>query len=122
MAELKVGTVYLIRHNEEKWHHYEGTYKGYTIPIGYNNVYPTFKNVIKYKYTIHANKEHYDDSNYYEHDDFPTHIEVALIDFKNITFYDAEKVKSAKKAIQNRDRRIVNMILRRLIGDKHFEW
>ena len=118
--ELKEGTLYLIRHNEEKWQHFEGTFKEYAY-LGYNNVlYPTFNNVIQYRYAIHTNIEHYDDSNYYEHTDTPPHRE--FLDFKNITFYDAEKVKSGKKAIQQRERRTVNMILRRLIGDEHFEW
>ena len=120
--ELKEGTLYLIRHNEENFQHFEATFKEYAYSNrGYNNVlYPTFKNIIKYRYKIYTKTQHYDDTNYYEHTDFPTHEEI--LDFKNITFYDAEKVKSGKKAIQNRERRTVNMILRRLIGDEHFEW
>ena len=121
--ELKKGTVYLIRHNEEKFQHFEGTFKEYAYSNrGYNNVlYPTFKNIIKYRYKISTNIKHYDDSNYYEHTDTPPHRE-EFLDFKNTTFYDAEKVKNGQKAIQNRERRTVNMILRRLIGDEHFEW
>ena len=117
--ELKEGTVYLIRHNDNKYRHFEGTFKRYTILN--NTVYPAFKNFIKYRCKVSTNIKHYDDSNYYEHtDDFP-YIEV-LIDFKNTTFYDSKKVKNGQKAIQNRERRTVNMILRRLIGDEHFEW
>jgi hypothetical protein len=124
MSELKKGTVYLIRHKEEKWHHFEGTFKEYTYTnLGYNNVlYPTFKNVIRY-YTINpiTKKEHDGDYNYYKPTDNHPHMDVFL-DFRNITFYDAEKVKNGKKAIQKRERRTVNMILRRLIGDECFEW
>ena len=118
MLELKQGTVYLIRHNEEKWEHFEGTFKEYTFThLGYNNVlYPKFNNVIRYYKINPTNK----DDNYYI-PDIPPHMDIFL-DFKNITFYDAEKVKNGKKAIQNRERRTINMILRRLIGDEHFEW
>ena len=124
IMDLKQGTLYLIRHNEEKFQHFEGTFKGYTYTnAGYKNVlYPAFKNLIKYRYTIFTkNKEHYDDSNYYEHTDNPPHIEI-ILDFKNTTFYHAEKVKNGKKAIQNRERRTVNMILRQILNDPYFEW
>ena len=121
--DLKEGTIYLIRHNEEKFQHFEGTFKEYAYSNrGYSNVlYPTFKNIIKYRYKISTNIEHYDDSNYYEHTDFPPHRE-EFLDFKNTTFYDAEKVKNGQKAIQNRERRSVNMIIRQIIGDPNFEW
>jgi hypothetical protein len=117
MSELKQGTLYLIRHKEEKWEHFEGTFKEYIYThLGYNNVlYPKFDNVIRY-YMIDPTNKH----DYYIPDK-PPHMAIFL-DFKNITFYDAEKVKNGKKAIQNRERRTVNMILRRLIGDEHFEW
>ena len=123
--ELKEGTVYLIRHNEEKFQHFEGIFKDYiSVPYGEGrHLAPRFINCYCYNRTHDEKVDNYSDSSYSigsgRNDLNMTYV---FCDIINTRYYDSKKVKNVQKAIQQRERRTVNMILRRLIGDEHFEW
>jgi hypothetical protein len=122
--DLKEGTVYLIRNDTEKYRHFEGTFNEYNIiPIPSSEasiVAPKFLNCFLYHRNHLEKVDTYSDSNYSKSSEFnPINI---FCDPIGTRYYDAEKVKNGQKAIQQRERRTINMILRRLIGDDCFEW
>lgn len=87
-----------------------------------------FINLVCYLRT-HLEDDHYSDSNYRR--SYYRHHVAPIVTFSNTIhcrYYDAEKVKTfdkvknLQKAIQSRERRSTNMILRQLIGDPNFEW
>ena len=127
ILDLKQGSVYLIRHDCDKYRHFEGTFSEYE-PISNDEIAPKFINCICY-IRIHVERDHYSDSNYCRsnniNDSYPINV---FCDPIRTRYYDAEKVKTfdkvknLQKAIQSRERRSLNMILRQFIGDPNFEW
>lgn len=121
ILDLKQGSVYLIRHDLEKYRHFEGTFTEYEI-IRNGKMAPKFINCVCY-IRIHVEHDHYSDSNYCRsnnrNDSKPI---IVFCDDVNTRYYHAEKVKNLQKAIESRERRSLNMILRKIIGDPNFEW
>ena len=126
VVDLKQGNVYLIRYIFDKYRHYEGTFSEHRIING--KLDTKFINLVCYLRTNVEHFDHYSDSNYcishYPNDSAP------IVIFSNTIkcrYYDAvkvktfDKVKNLQKAIQSRERRSVNMILKRLVNE-HFEW
>ena len=126
ILDLKQGSVYLIRYVYDKGRHYEGTFSEHQIING--KLDTKFINLVCYLRTAFEG-DHYSDSNYcrspHRHHSDP------IVTFSNTIhcrYYDAvkvktfDKVKNLQKAIQSREIRSVNMILRQLIGDPNFEW
>lgn len=123
--DLKEGTVYLIRNDNNKYRHFEGTFhEYYIIPSpsrGVSILAPKFLNCSLY-HSNHPEKVYnYSDSDYTKSSEFNPMGNV-FCDPINTKYYDAEKVKNGQKAIQKKERRTINMILRKLIGDEYFEW
>lgn len=125
ILDLKQGSVYLIRHDLDKYRHYEGTF--IETRTMYGKLSPEFINCVCYIRQV-ENIDHYSDSNYcisqYQNDSDPHRI---FCDPIRTRYYDAEKVKmfdkvkNLQKAIQSRERRSTNMILKRLVNED-FEW
>ena len=126
LLDLKEGSVYLIRYVYDKYRHYEGTFSEYRIING--NLDTKFINLVCYLRTNVDHFDHYSDSNYcishYPNDSAPI---VIFSSTARARFYDAEKVKmfdkvkNLQKAIESRETRTVNMILKRLVNED-FEW
>lgn len=123
--ELKQGTLYLIRHDSDKHRHFEGIFKEYvSVPFHKTTVLaPTFINCYGYYRNTSEKVYNYSDSNYYRSSDRnELNTTNTFCDPINTRYYDSKKVKNSQNAKQNRERRTVNMILRRFIGDPNFEW
>jgi hypothetical protein len=125
ILDLKQGNVYLIRHDFDKYRHYEGTFIETRTING--KLSPEFTNCVCYiRQVEHINN--YSDSDYrishYQNDSNPINI---FCDPIRTRYYDAvkvktfDKVKNLQKAIQSRERRSANMILKRLVNED-FEW
>ena len=125
MLDLKQGIVYLIRHEIDKYRHFEGTFSEYEIINDKLN--PKFINCVCYIRTHIQRVDHYSDSNYSRSHSDSNPINI-FCDPIRTRYYDAvkvrtfDKVKNLQKAIQSRETRSVNIILRQLIGDPNFEW
>ena len=124
--DLKEGTVYLIRNiYDNKYRHFEGTFSEYiSLPYrGGRQLAPKFINCNCYN-RIHFGKvDKYSDSSYSRGNERRyLNSNSVFADPIHTRYYDAEKVKNAQHAKQNRERRTVNMIIRQLIGDETFEW
>jgi hypothetical protein len=106
-TKLKKGTEYLIRFKNEKGNTqmYYGKFERY----GKNKCSCVFINLVAH--------ENVDEKERYE-----KFVSIIFFDYKKYNFYDFNKVVNAPYARQIMERRSVNMILRRLIGDEHFEW
>ena len=123
---MKQGSVYLIRHDRDKYRHYEGTFSEIRTING--KLSPEFINCVCYIRIHVENIDHYSDSNYcrshYRNDLNPNRI---FCDRIRTRYYDAvkvktfDKVKNLQNAIQSRERRSVNMILKSLVNED-FEW
>jgi hypothetical protein len=127
VLDLKEGCVYLIRYNFDKYRHYEGTFSQNQTINGELN--PKFINCICYIRQV-EHIDYYSDSDYcLDKRDYnnPNSINV-FSSVARANFYDAkkvktfDKVKNLQKAIESREKRSVNMILRQLIGDPNFQW
>jgi hypothetical protein len=124
-VDLKQGNVYLIRRDFDKYRHYEGTFIETRTING--KLSPEFINCVCYIRQV-EHIDHYSDSHYcishYQNDLNPNRI---FCDPIRTRYYDAEKVKmfdklkNLQKAIQSRERRSANMILKRLVNED-FEW
>lgn len=125
LLDLKHGSVYLIRYNFDKYRHYEGTFSEHLTIHGELN--PKFINCVCYIRQV-EHIDHYSDSDYcishYPNDSAP------IVIFSSTTrcrYYDAvkvktfDKVKNLQKAIESKERRAVNIILKRLVNED-FEW
>ena len=124
VQDLKEGGVYLIRYNFDKYRHYEGTFSQTRTING--ELKPEFINCHCYIRQV-EHIDHYSDSHYcIDIRDHPNSINV-FSSVARANFYDAkkvktfDKVKNLQKAIQSRERRTVNMILKRLVNED-FEW
>ena len=125
LLDLKQGSVYLFRYVYDKYRHYEGTFSEHLTING--QLSPEFINCLCYIRQV-EHIDHYSDSDYcishYQNDSNPNRI---FCDPVRTRYYDAEKVKmfdklkNLQKAIESRERRTVNMILKRLVNE-HFEW
>jgi hypothetical protein len=125
LLDLKEGNIYLIRYNFDKYRHFEGTFIEYLTINGELN--PKFINCLCYIRQV-QHIDHYSDSDYcisdYQNDRFPINV---FSSATRASFYDAEKVKTfdkvknLQKSIESRERRSVNMILKRLVNED-FEW
>ena len=125
ILDLKQGSVYLIRYNFDKYRHFEGTFSEHLTIYGELN--PKFINCVCYIREV-EHIDHYSDSDYYishyQNDQEPINVFSSVA---RASFYDAvkvktfDKVKNLQKAIQSRERRSVNMILKRLVNED-FEW
>lgn len=127
--ELKEGTIYLIRNDREKYRHFEGIFKEYVslpyggVPYMGEKLAPKFINCYCYRRNDVETVDQYSDSNYYRSSNiYELNLTSVFADPIHTRYYDAEKVKNAHHAKQNRERRTVNMIIRRFIGDPNFEW
>jgi hypothetical protein len=100
--DLKEGTLYLIRYKLDKKRIFTGTFKFCTKDKWSNKMNADFTNVMN-----NSSKETID--------------EVSIYNYTDYHYYDAEKVKSAKQAIENMEKRALNQILKRLVNE-HFEW
>jgi hypothetical protein len=125
ILDLKQGSVYLIRHDLNKYRHFEGTFiESRTIN---GKLSPEFTNCVCYIRQV-EHIDHYSDSDYcrsqYQSDQNPNHV---FCDPIRTRYYDAvkvktfDKVKNLQKATESRERRSVNMILKRLVNEE-FEW
>lgn len=117
MSELKEGTVYLIRNIYEKNWHYEGKFTRYETNIS-NKLCMVFRDVNVYTRREDVKHNHYCGDNYKCFKTSP----YVIFHTDVYEYYDYEKVKNGQNAIQNRERRTINMIIRRFIGDETFEW
>lgn len=128
LIDLKQGSVYLIRHDFEKYRHVEGTFSEYET-ISNGKMAPKFINCLCYIRIHVEHVNHYSDSNYCRSNNInDLNPMITFCDDIRTRYYDSEKVrmfdkvKNLQKAIQSRERRSVNMILRQLIGDPNFQW
>jgi hypothetical protein len=122
--KFKEGEVYLFRFIQYPDWHYEGTFVQYKMTYSYKMV-PVFRKIICcYKIDRGAKYDKYSDSNYRFIDchkvDNDTQLGIFGLD-ENYKYYDAKKVKNGQNAINNMEKRAVNMILKRLINE-NFEW
>ena len=120
--ELKEGTVYIIRSKFNKSpkfnkSHFEGTFIRRQTRTDSNELFYRFENVICYTTRKPVYLYHYIDA--YCMGDCESNL-TGLFDTNN-NFYDAEKVKSAKKAFQSMEKRSLDMVLKRLVNE-NFEW
>jgi hypothetical protein len=119
--DFKEGRVYLFWFRKNV--HCEGTFVTYD-----SSNKPLFRNII-YGHRYHEFKDikfdNYNEYNYkfFNSCKFNNDTQIGAFDFNNYDykFYDAEKVKNGQNAINNMERRTVNMILKRLVNEE-FEW
>jgi len=111
---MNVGTTYIICSKKSKSYkskyHFEGDF------VGCEADQYTFNNVIGYSSRKSALFHHYVDL----YRNVGQSNLTALFD-KNYNFYDANKVKNAKKARQSMEKRSLDMVLKRLVNEE-FEW
>jgi len=127
LLDLKPGSIYLIRYIFNKYRHFEGTFIEHLTINGELN--PKFINCVCYIRQV-EHIDHYSDSHYcisiphYQNDHNSINV---FSSTARARFYDAvkvktfDKVKNLQKAIESRERRTVNMILKRLVNED-FEW
>jgi hypothetical protein len=119
MIDFKEGHVYLF--NYRKNAHFQGTFVRYE-PV-YNT--PLFRNIVFCFNRIKDVKfNNYNESNYRcinARKINDTAIGEFDFNIHNYKFYDAEKVKNGQNAINNMEKRALDMILKRLVNE-HFEW
>jgi hypothetical protein len=126
LVDLKQGNVYLIRRIFDKYRHYEGTFIETRTING--KMSPEFINCVCYIRQV-EHIDHYSESDYCRsHCQNDSNPNMVFCDPIRTRYYDAEKVKmfdkvkNLQKAIESRERRSVNMILRKFIGDPNFDW
>jgi hypothetical protein len=105
---LKEGTLYIIRYdyeNDNKWH-WEGKFIRYEMNVS-NELCDVFGD-------IHIYSMYQGVKNTY----IPPYLTVK---HHRCKFYDSHKVKNAKKARENMEKRSLDIILKRLVNE-HFEW
>ena len=118
--DFKEGKVYLF-YFRKNVHCCEGTFVKYD-----SSNKPLFRNII-YGHNLSKDVKfhNYNEYNYHFSNSckFNNDTQIGTFDFNNYNykFYDAEKVKNGQNAINNMERRAVNMILKRLVNE-NFEW
>ena len=105
MSELKEGTIYLIRSMYNTKFHYEGTFSKYE--TNESNQSSIFRDVSMYSKNY----------NYA----LGTYPKAQFQDNEPHKYYDAEKIYNATKAIQNMEKRALDLVLKRLVNED-FEW